>query len=162
MTSVRCAAARALQAVEGGHATLAAVLDRERAGIADDRDRGLLGEITTGALRWQAELDAVLVHASGRAMDAIDPTVRAVLRVGAYQMIHLDRVPAHAVIDEAVESARTLGHPRAAGFVNAVLRTIQRGPTAKALPPRPAPSAGRPEQRAYLATTLSHPSWLVE
>jgi 16S rRNA (cytosine967-C5)-methyltransferase len=162
MTSVRCAAARALQAVEDGHATLATVLDRERARIADDRDRGLLGEITTGALRWQAELDAVLVHASGRALDAIDPTVRAVLRVGAYQLLHLDRVPAHAVIDEAVESTRTLGHPRAAGFVNAVLRTIQRGPTAKALPPRPAPSAGGPEQRAYLATTLSHPSWLVE
>jgi 16S rRNA (cytosine967-C5)-methyltransferase len=144
MTSVRCAAARALQAVEAGQSTLAAELDRGRAGIADDRDRGLLGEITTGALRWQAELDAVLAHASGRAMDAIDPTVRAVLRVGAYQLLHLDRVPAHAVIDDAV------------------LRTVQRGPTAKALPPRPAASAGRPEQRAYLSTALSHPTWLVE
>jgi 16S rRNA (cytosine967-C5)-methyltransferase len=162
MTSVRCAAARALQAVEGGQTTLAAELDRWRAGIADDRDRGLLGEITTGALRWQAELDAVLAHASGRAMDVIDPTVRAVLRVGAYQLLHLDRVPAHAVVDEAVESARTLGHPRAAGFVNAVLRTVQREPAAKALPPRPAASAGPPEQRAYLSTTLSHPAWLVE
>jgi 16S rRNA (cytosine967-C5)-methyltransferase len=162
MTSVRCIAARALQAVEAGQTTLAAELDRGRTGIADDRDRGLLGEITTGALRWQAELDAVLAHASGRAMDAIDPTVRAVLRVGAYQLLHLDRVPAHAVIDEGVESARTLGRPRAAGFVNAVLRRVQRGPTAKALPPRPAASAGRPEQRAYLSTALSHPPWLVE
>jgi 16S rRNA (cytosine967-C5)-methyltransferase len=162
MTSVRCAAARVLRAVDGGHATLAAELDRERAGLADDRDRGLLGEITTGALRWQAELDAVLAHASARAMDAIDPTVRAVLRVGAYQLLHLDRVPAHAAIDEAVESARALGHPRAAGFVNAVLRGVQRGPTTNALPPRPAMSAGRPEQLAYLATTLSHPAWLVE
>jgi 16S rRNA (cytosine967-C5)-methyltransferase len=162
MTSVRCAAARALQAVEGGRTTLAAELDRERVGIADDRDRGLLGEITTGALRWQAALDAVLAQASGRAIGDIDPIVRAVLRVGAYQLLHLDRVPAHAVIDEAVESTRTLGHARAAGFVNAVLRTIQRGPTDSALPPRPAPSAGRPEQRAYLSTTLSHPTWLVE
>jgi len=162
MTSVRCAAARALEAVEAGHTTLAAELDRRRLEIADDRDRGLLGEITTGALRWQAELDAVLARASGRAMDAIDPIVRAVLRVGAYQLLHLDRVPAHAVIDEAVESTRTLGHARAAGFVNAVLRTIQRGPAAQALPPRPPPSAGRPEQCAFLGTTLSHPSWLVE
>jgi 16S rRNA (cytosine967-C5)-methyltransferase len=162
MTSVRGAAARVLLAVEGGHTTLAAELDRGRAGLADDRDRGLLGEITTGALRWQAELDAILAHASGRTIDAIDPTVRAVLRVGAYQLLHLDRVPAHAAIDEAVESTRALGHPRAAGFVNAVLRTVQREPTARALPPRPAPTAGRPEQRAYLSTTLSHPTWLVE
>jgi 16S rRNA (cytosine967-C5)-methyltransferase len=162
MTAVRCAAARVLRAVGAGHTTLAAELDRERIGIDDDRDRGLLGEITTGALRWQAELDAVLAQASARAMDAIDPTVWAILRVGAYQLLHLDRVPAHAAIDEAVESTRALGHPRAAGFVNAVLRSVQRRTTAKALPPRPATSAGRPEQLAYLATTLSHPAWLVE
>jgi 16S rRNA (cytosine967-C5)-methyltransferase len=162
MSSVRCAAARALQAVEDGRTTLAAELDRERVGIADERDRGLLGEITTGALRWQAELDAVLAQASGRAMGAIDPIVRAVLRAGAYQLLHLDRVPAHAVIDEAVESTRTLGHARAAGFVNAVLRAIQRGRTDTALPQRPGPSAGRSEQRAYLSTTLSHPAWLVD
>jgi 16S rRNA (cytosine967-C5)-methyltransferase len=161
MTSVRQAAARVLHAVDGGHTTLAAELDRERASIADDRDRGLLGEMTTGALRWRAELDAVLSRASTRSMDAIDPTVRAVLRLGAYQLLHLDRVPAHAAIDEAVESARALGHPRAAGFVNAVLRGVQRGSTAKVLPPRPAKSASQQEQLAYLSTTLSHPAWLA-
>lgn len=162
MTSVRHAAARVLHAVDGGHTTLAAELDRERASIADDRDRGLLGEMTTGALRWRAELDAVLAQTSLRAIDAIDPTIRAVLRVGAYQLLHLDRVPAHAAIDEAVESTRALGHPQAAGFVNAVLRGVQRGSTAKVLPPRPATSGGRQEQLAYLTTTLSHPAWLVE
>jgi 16S rRNA (cytosine967-C5)-methyltransferase len=148
-------------AVDRGQTTLASELERARRNIDDERDRGLLVELTTGALRWRGELDGVIAGASGRAIDAIDPTARAILRVGTYQLLHLDRIPAHAAVDEAVESARHLGQPRAAGFINGVLRAIERGAGRKALPERPATSDGK-QQAAYLATALSHPLWLVE
>jgi 16S rRNA (cytosine967-C5)-methyltransferase len=70
-------------------------------------------------------------------------------------------VPAHAVVNEAVESIRQLGQARASGFVNAVLRSLARAPGSR-LPPRPASGADRAKALAYLSVTLSHPAWLVE
>ena len=162
MSSARLAAARALLAVDRQRETLGAALDRERQRIPDSRDRALAGETATGALRWQNELDALLAAASQRPVREIDETARAVLRLGAYQLRHLDRVPAHAVVHESVEVVRALGAPKAAGFVNAVLRSLIRRGAAIALPKRPAAGASRAAQLAYLSVTLSHPAWLVD
>ncbi|MCC7008914.1 MAG: hypothetical protein IT184_08870 [Acidobacteria bacterium] len=168
MAAVRVAAARVLLSVERGHATLAAALDRERAAVADARDRGLLVELAAGALRWQAELDALTEAAARRPAAHLDAPVRVVLRLGAYQLRHLERVPPHAIVHEAVEAVRTLGAPRAAGLVNAVLRQMARDPDAArpragaALPRRPGPTATEEEQLAYLAVALSHPRWVVQ
>ena len=161
MSSVRTTAARVLEQVEAGRATLGAAVDRARAEVADDRDRGLLLELTSGTLRWRGELDAILAGASGRRVDDIERPVLQALRLGAYQLRHLTRVPAHAVVDEAVESVRALGRARAAGFTNAVLRGVGRGAGLDAVPARPEPDAPTAAKVAYLATALSHPTWLV-
>ena len=161
MTNVRLAAARALLSIDNREATLGGVLDAAHQQIESVRDRALMLEITIGALRWRNELDALLASASRRSVREIDPRALAVLRLGAYQLRHLDRVPAHAVVHESVHVARALGAESAAGFVNAVLRAmIRRGP-ALSLPARPGASGHRDAQVSYLSVTLSHPAWLV-
>jgi 16S rRNA (cytosine967-C5)-methyltransferase len=94
------------------------------------RDRGLSGrdaafatELCYGALRWQGVLDEVVSAAAGRDVPSLDPPVRAVVRLGAYQLLHM-RTPAHAAVHATVELARaTCGH-RPVGLVNAVLRKV--------------------------------------
>lgn len=162
MSDVRVAAARVLLAVERAEGTLAAELEHVRGGLGDARDRGLLVELTSGTLRWQAAIDTILTAVSNRKTDQIDIRARAVARLGIYQLRYLERVPAHAVVNESVEAIRTLGRPRAAGFVNAVLRGVLRMGDRSPLPARPGGRAGRFAQVRYLATTLSHPEWLVE
>ena len=164
MTPARLAAARVLIAVERGRTSLAVEVERERAAVADSRERGLLLEIAAGVLRWQRALDACLTACSKRPIGELDPSVRAVLRSGAYQLLHLDRIPVHAVVHEAVNTVRTLGQARAAGFVNAVLRALTRKRDST-LPRRPADHGeqGGKSRRGlkYLGVTLSHPDWLV-
>lgn len=161
MTSVRVAAARALLAIEQRADTLGGVLDDARQFVTAPRDRALLVEITTGTLRWRNQLDAFIAAASRRSVRQIDPQVLAVLRLGAYQLRHLDRVPDYAVVHESVAAVRALGIASASGFVNAVLRAlIRRGP-ALSLPARPTESSHRDAQVSYLSVTLSHPAWLV-
>ena len=153
MTPARLAAARVLIAVERGRTSLAAEVERARAGVAESRERGLLLEIAAGVLRWQRALDACLTACSKRPISELEPGVRAVLRSAAYQLLHLDRIPAHAVVHEAVNTVRVLGQARAAGFVNAVLRALTRK--------RDSMLPGRTRPLAYLGVTLSHPDWLV-
>jgi 16S rRNA (cytosine967-C5)-methyltransferase len=162
VTAARVAAARILVAIEHGRTTLAAELERERPGLDQQRDRALLLELTAGTLRWREELDALVASCAGRAVTTLDAPVRAILRLGAYQLAHLDRIPAHAVVHESVELTRTLSRARATGFVNAVLRRLARGQPKAALPARPRPDGSRRDVLAYLTTTLSHPRWLVE
>jgi 16S rRNA (cytosine967-C5)-methyltransferase len=183
VTTVRHAAAEILLALERGRTTLSAELERARHDVSDPRDRALLVEVCAGALRWRAELDALIAAASRRAVRQIDARALAVLRVAAYQVRHLQRVPPHAVVHEAVDSVRALGAPRAAGFVNAVLRALIRRGQALALPPHPyerrqprmsstgespraaaeaIPAPDRDAEIRYLTIALSHPKWLVE
>ncbi len=162
MTPARLAAARVLQAIDRGRTTLAAEIDAQRAGIDDERDRGLLLELAAGTLRWRNEIDARIGVVSDRPIEALDSAVRATLRLGVYQLTHLDRIPAHAVVHEAVDVTRALGRPRAAGFVNAVLRRVAAGQSDRALPPAAGPSSSLAEQTAYLSIVGSHPAWLVK
>ena len=160
--TARLAAARVLVALERGRTTLSREIEEDRADLEDPRDRGLLLEIVAGALRWQAALDACLATRSTRPIAELAPEVRAVLRAGAYQLLYLDRLPAHAVVHESVEVVRQLKHSRAAGFVNAVLRGLLRGGNArKALPAKPAAPGDRDAALDYLSITLSHPRWLA-
>jgi 16S rRNA (cytosine967-C5)-methyltransferase len=156
------AAARVLVALERGRTTLSREIEEDRSDLEDPRDRGLLLEIVAGALRWQAALDACIATRSTRPVAGLAPEVRAVLRAGAYQLLYLDRLPAHAVVHESVEVVRQLKHSRAAGFVNAVLRGLLRGGDArKALPPKPTEPGDREAALDYLSITMSHPRWLV-
>jgi 16S rRNA (cytosine967-C5)-methyltransferase len=78
-----------------------------------------------------------------------------------YQILHLDRVPSAAVVDDAVSLTRAAGKKSATGFVNAVLRSTLRQRRALPFPARPQDFADRETALRYLGITWSHPDWLV-
>jgi 16S rRNA (cytosine967-C5)-methyltransferase len=155
----RRAAFAALVAIQRGRSDLDTALDRARDAVQDPRDVALVREIVTGTLRWQARLDWVLAPLSRVAWEKLDPEVQVVLRMAAYQLT-LDRLPAAAVVHDAVALVRQARKSSAAGLVNAVLRRLAAGER------RPLPDAGpdaAPEDAAgALAVRESHPAWLVE
>lgn len=158
----RLAAYDLLRAIGSGKADLPAALARVRAGLHDERDRALAAEIATGTLRWQGAFDTVIAAFAGRPAARLDPEVLDVLRMTAFQLLHLDRVPASAAVNDAVNLVRKAGKKSASGLVNAVLRRISRERSHLPLPPRPAdPLRDRAGSLAYLTATLSHPEWLV-
>ena len=157
----RVAAYDVLSAVEGGRVHLPAAIAAVRATLHDERDRALASEIATGVQRWRAALDHLIAEFSKRPIERLDPEIVEILRLSAYQLLHLTRVPAAAVVDDAVDLARRAGKRSAAGLVNAVLRAISRSRQALPLPPRPDDPADRVSALEYLSVTLSHPRWLV-
>ncbi len=96
-----------------------------------------------GCLRRRGELDALVSPLLRRPLHALDAEVVAALRLGAYQLLYMRSVPAHAAVSESVELVKFSGKRSASGLVNAVLRR---------LPPPPPPDE---------AARLSHPGWMV-
>ena len=88
-------------------ASFAAALHRARPEVPDRRDRALAHEIVTGTLRWLATIDHVIAHFARRPLAKLDPVVLDVLRLSAYQLGHLDRVPASAVVSDAAVGLRS-------------------------------------------------------
>lgn len=114
------------------------------------KDRALCHEITLGVLRKQIYLDAVIAElTAGKKLDA---AVKIILRSALYQMIFLDKIPPHAVLNDAVNLAQRAKKTSAKGFVNAVLRRFQREPVAPAYA----------DETERLAVETSHPRWLIE
>lgn len=97
----------------------------ERAAGLDSRDAGLAAEIVFGVLRYQAQLDFLIRHYSGRA-GKLDVEVRIALRMGIYQLRYLERIPPHAAVAESVALVKRARKTSAAAFVNAVLRKVTR------------------------------------
>ena len=157
----RVAAFHALRAVTALREDLPAALVRARSRLTDERDRGLAVEIVTGTLRWQRQADHLIAHFARRPIARLDADVLDILRLSIYQVLHLDRVPAAAVVDDAVDLTRVARKQSATGFVNAVLRSVLRGRTRLPLPPRPADADDEAAAIAYLGITHSHPDWLV-
>src|SRR5207237_8010539 len=117
-TAARRAALRILQAVRSG-ATFAAARDRHLAGLAE-RDRRLAYQLAGGVLRSQTDLDRAL------ALATVDPRLDDILRLGAYQLRALARVPAYAAVSTSVELARDAAGEGGAKFVNQALRRLER------------------------------------
>ena len=130
---------------------------RER-GI-EGRDAALATELTYGTLRGLQTYDAILNLCSDRSAADIDPPVRAVLRLGAHQLL-ATRVASHAAVATSVDLAKDVVGMRPAGFVNAVLRRVSTREQAEWLqiiaPDRAADPVG------YLAATCGYPRWIVE
>jgi 16S rRNA (cytosine967-C5)-methyltransferase len=150
----RRAAYSVLEQVRAGR-PFDAALDRAVERLSE-ADRRLAHELAAGVLRGRSALDARLAPLVPRGWEAVAPELKDVLRLGAFQLTSLDRVPAHAAVDTSVALAKETGGARAGGFVNAVLRRVGRIGTAVPAPLPGAPAAER------LAETASHPRWLVE
>ena len=120
-------------------------------------DAALATELTYGTLRMQGYYDAVIQIAAGRGVDAIDPPVLDILRLGAHQLLSM-RIAAHAAVDESVSLAREVVSQSATGFVNGVLRTITR--TAPADWHDRVMATPRSDDER-LAIEYSHPVWIV-
>jgi len=116
-------------------------------------DRNLATTLVMGVLRWQIALDARIRVLLQRPEQRLADPVSLALRMGAFQLLHLDRIPAHAVLSDSVELCRAAGQPHATGMVNAVLRKLA--------------AAQKPGQRVFesvaaFSERLGHPQWLVE
>lgn len=157
----RVAAYETLLAVGRGRADLPHALAHARQALPDERDRALAGEIASGTLRWQGAFDRVIERFTGRPLPRLDAEVVAILRLTMFQLLHLDRVPASAAVNDAVSLARRAGKRSAAPLVNAVLRRVSRERRRLPLPPRPPDPSDRDAVLEYLSVTLSHPRWLA-
>jgi len=154
--AARRAALDVLEAVARG-ARFDAARDRHFTRLPD-ADRRLAHEIAAGVLRSRSALDARLAPLASHRWDRIEARLQDILRIGAYQLVSLDRVPPHAVVSTAVALARDTLGPGAARLVNAVLRrlaTIDRAAIA-------APDSHRTRPGYRLARDHSHPEWLVD
>jgi 16S rRNA (cytosine967-C5)-methyltransferase len=141
LAPARQAAFAALLSVERG-AWSAESLAAKSAQL-EARDAGLASDIVFGTLRHQGELDGVIARFSRMPVDKLDPAVRIALAMALYQMRFLDRIPAHAAVNDSVELVRRAGKSSAAAFVNAVLRKALREPV-------------------DVSESLSTPQWLRE
>lgn len=108
-----------------------------------------------GVLRWQLQLDAIIEHFAKRKIRTLDPPVLLALRLGAYQLRFLSRVPPSAAVNESVNLVGRARLSSARSFVNAVLRSVVREPDYS-------PWANLSDSLERLAVETSHPRWLIE
>ncbi|HEX8952859.1 MAG TPA: transcription antitermination factor NusB, partial [Polyangia bacterium] len=124
--NARDVARRVLRRVdEGAYATLALAGELERARLRP-ADRALATELTYGVLKQQRRLDFALAAYAPRGIDKLDARVLDAMRLGAYQILFL-RVPAHAAVDDAVETIKRARSQKLANFANGLLRALARG-----------------------------------
>jgi 16S rRNA (cytosine967-C5)-methyltransferase len=124
ISPARKAAFEILLAVERGRGHSDDLLRSKSVSRFSAVDRNLATALVLGVLRWQVALDARIRPLLKRPNAKLDAEVLIALRMGAFQLLMLDRIPDHAAIDESVELARTAGHRFASGMVNAVLRKL--------------------------------------
>lgn len=126
----------------------------------DDRERGLCTEIVYGTIQRQRSLDLLLEPLLSRPLAELDSLVLSILRMTAYQIGYLDKIPGYAAVHEAVELCKRT-RPRAAGFVNGVLRAWLRDerPVADRLRIRTETAASWADAAGL---EHSYPTWMVE
>jgi len=126
--SPRQLALEILNRIDDSHETLDQLIDGVdiRAPELSKQDRALFNALIHGALRWRGRLDWIIRHFSSTPFKKIAPPVRNVLRLGLFQIIHLDRVPVSAAVNTSVELSKTVAASWTTGFINGVLRTAAR------------------------------------
>ncbi len=151
--NARYVAFRALERCEKYKAWSATVLDTLLRGSGlSDRDAALATRLFLGVLQNESFLDARLELFC---KSKTEPRIRMILRIGAYQLLFMDKIPAHAAVSETVDLCRAVGLERGASLVNAVLRRLAENKDA--LPPIHGEGSA-----AYLSVRYSHPLWLAE
>ncbi len=150
------------------------LLNSPRMDTLSREDRALTYELVMSTLRWQSELDARIAKYSSQKVSRLDGEVRVALRLGACQLSHLERIPAHAAVHESVELVKQSGKRSAVPYANAVLRKL----AANAKAPVVNMETGRDphlltaadmghhadaeHRAAELAVEFAHPEWMVE
>ena len=138
-----------------------------------EADRRLTTALVLGVLRWQIQLDRQIRQFMARPNTKFDPAVLMALRLGTFQLLHLDRIPAHAAINDSVELVKRAKLRSAAGLVNAVLRKVAAGIGEQQIPEA---SKGHDFSRAEIVArdsgalasegssqaVAAHPAWIVE
>jgi 16S rRNA (cytosine967-C5)-methyltransferase len=142
VSPARAAAFEILMRIETTDAYASELLHSSRFEKLSPADHGLLTELVMGVLRWRGGLDARIAERSSQPIAKLDLEVLTALRLGAYQILFLDRVPRHAAVNESVDLVKSAHKRSAAGLVNAVLRKIERAPSDS-------------------EATASHPEWLA-
>ena len=148
----RKAAFDILMAVERGQSHSDDLLRSKAVNDLSEPDRNLATALVLGVLRRQIQLDHRLHGLLSRPDAKLDAEIRIALRLGAFQILQMDRIPARAAIDESVELAKQAGHRFASAMVNAVLRKLVTA----------VPLDISDENPAELALAQGHPAWMVE
>lgn len=124
-------------------------------GDMEQRDKALVTEIFYGTLKYQIQLDYYIDQFSKTPVRKMKPLIRNILRMSVYQMLHLDKIPVSAVINEAVKIVKKRKMQGLSGFVNGVLRNIDRERDALKLPDR------KKALDKHLSVKYAMPEWLV-
>jgi 16S rRNA (cytosine967-C5)-methyltransferase len=158
VSPARAAAFDVLLRVEQEDAYASELLHSSRRADLTIADHGLATELVMGVLRWRSSLDATITKVSSQSLARLDPEVLTALRLGAYQLAWLDRIPARAAIHESVELVKRARKRSAAPFANAVLRRLAETAVPGGARMDLLASAADPDA---VATASAHPSWLV-
>ena len=150
----RAAAFEVLSAIERGQGRSDELLHRPAINKLSEADRNLVTNLVMGTLRWQVALDERIAMLLAKPKAQMDMAVRIALRLGAFQLLYLDRIPAYAAIGESVELAKSAGDRFAAGMVNAVLRKIAAQAKENV--------TVEVTNMAGLARATAHPLWMIE
>ncbi len=121
----------------------------------EGQDRQQANEYVQGILRRRSYLDFLISRYSAVAVDEMNLQFKNILRIGLYDLLFMDGTPDYAAVNEAVELAKTMGGSRSGDLMNAILRRVQRD-----MPNMPRPDFE--DRNKLIATTFSHPEWLVK
>lgn len=119
-------------------------------------DKAFITEITNGTVRNIVYIDYVIEQFSSVKFNKIKKLILNILRISVYQLLFMDKVPASAVCNEAVKLSKKRGHSALSGFVNGVLRNIERNKDKITLPDE------KKEPVKYLCVVYSYPEWIIE
>jgi 16S rRNA (cytosine967-C5)-methyltransferase len=158
VSPARAAAFEILLRVERTAAYASELLHSAKYEKLSQDDHGLTTELVMGVLRWRSLLDAHIANVSSQPLQKIDLEVLTALRLAAYQIDFLDRIPPHATVHESVELVKWARMRSAVPFVNAVLRKLLKAHKPVAI----TASGEHIDDAATLAQLSAHPLWIVE
>lgn len=121
----------------------------------EPKEENLIREIVYGVLENDLYINYIISKASKTPLKKIHPKILIILKMGIYQLLFMDRIPSRAAVNESVELAKIHGHKGTVGFVNGILRNIDRNKN-KFLEIR------EKDKSNYISIKFSHPKWLVD
>ena len=139
---------------ELSHIAISNVLEKYQ--FSEKRDRAFFTRLVEGTLERQITIDYVADQFSKTKIRKCKPLIRALLRMGIYQILYMDQVPDSAACNEAVKLAKKRGFSRLSGFVNGVLRNISRKKETISYPKKDKNLV------TYLSVTYSIPEWIIK